>query len=401
MPFIRTFSITVCVLGAALSSHAQRIACPAVGTEFMSVEGNTPIITLQFKRQNGTTRTARFDFDSGGGAVLLDSALASDLGLTPNGPEIGEGGERYAPVHLAQANVGEFSVSLSTSKAFIHLGARSFDQRHRVEGLLPGKALEPYQVVLDYPKHLFSVASSGCIKHRGVAVDSPFLPASGHPRILVNVLHKEYGLLLDTGPGETLARRDLLESWIAAHPEWSTTTGASGEANVPGSDGKELLVRVPEMGWGPFLIRNVVVVSRPNEMYDSTHFETPQAIVGALGGNVLRGFRVEIDYPQGRIYLEQVLQPDANDMNSAGLVLDVDASNQLVVVSVSATADAATKKNVLPGDVILQIDGKRDNPWTIAEASQQLSGAVGETRRLLIRRDGLEVHTSVSVVRLL
>jgi C-terminal processing protease CtpA/Prc len=110
---------------------------------------------------------------------------------------------------------------------------------------------------------------------------------------------------------------------------------------------------------------------------------------------------MEIDYPHGKTYLEQVHQPDANDMNSAGLVLDIDPSNQLLVVSVSATADAATKRNVLPGDVILQIDGKHDNPWTIAGASQQLSGAVGQTRQLSIRRDGLEIHTSVIVVRLL
>jgi hypothetical protein len=91
MLFIKAFGITLCVLGGALFSQAQRIACPAVGAEFMSVEGNSPIITLHFKRQNGTTRRARFAFDSGGGAVVLDSALASDLGLTASGTEIREG----------------------------------------------------------------------------------------------------------------------------------------------------------------------------------------------------------------------------------------------------------------------------------------------------------------------
>jgi hypothetical protein len=63
--------------------------------------------------------------------------------------------------------------------------------------------------------------------------------------------------------------------------------------------------------------------------------------------------------------LEQVHQPDADNINSAGLVLDSDAANQLVVVSVSATADQITRKNVLPGDIILQIEGKSETPWTI------------------------------------
>jgi C-terminal processing protease CtpA/Prc len=88
-------------------------------------------------------------------------------------------------------------------------------------------------------------------------------------------------------------------------------------------------------------------------------------------------------------------------MNSAGLVLDSDAANQLVVVSVSATADEITRRNVLPGDIILQIEGKSETPWTITEASQALSGAVGETRRLLIRRRGMEIDTSVIIACLL
>lgn len=401
MPFMKISSMTVCIFLSGIFSHAQGTACPAVGEEFMAVEGNAPIVTLQFKRQDGTIRAARFVFDSGGGAVLLDSALASDLGLKPIGAEIEDAGERFAPVNPPRASIGTFRVSLGTSKAFIHLGTKSFDTRERVEGLLPGKALERYQVVLDYPKHLFSIAAAGCIRHKGSKVDSPFLPASGHPRISVNELNKKYGLLLDTGSRVTLARRDLLESWIAAHPEWPTTTGASGEADMPGGDGKELLLRVPEMEWGPFHIKNFVVVSRPNETYSSTTFETTEAIVGALGGNVLDGFRVEIDYPHGTTYLEQAHQPDANDMNSAGLILDIDIANQLVVLSVSATADEITKKNVLPGDIILQIEGKSETPWTITEASQALSGTVGETRRLLIRRRGMEIDTSVIVAHLL
>lgn len=81
---------------------------------------------------------------------------------------------------------------------------------------------------------------------------------------------------------------------------------------------------------GALSIKNVVIVSRPDETYSLTTFETPTAIVGALGGNALDGFRVEIDYPYGTTYLEQVHQPDASNMNSAGLVLDSDAANSLL-----------------------------------------------------------------------
>ncbi|MGA3204812.1 MAG: hypothetical protein ABSF12_20155 [Bryobacteraceae bacterium] len=187
----------------------------------MSVEGNAPIISLQFKRKDGTTRTARFVFDSGGGAVLVDSSLASDLELEPSGDAIVDSRERYMPVHLPVAGIGALAVSLGTSKAFIHLGDKSFDTREHVEGLLSGKALEPYQVVLDYPQRTFTVAVAGCIRHQGFEVESPFLPASGHPRIVITEAGREYGFLLDTGSRVTLARKDLLASWI---PEESIGT---------------------------------------------------------------------------------------------------------------------------------------------------------------------------------
>jgi hypothetical protein len=383
------------------TAAGQHPPCPSVVGEPMTVEGNAPIVTLSFKRLDGTTRLARFVFDSGGGAVILDQGLANDLGMTPTGEAITEDGVSYAPANPPSVQVGLVPVSLSTSKAFIHLGARSFDTREQVEGLLPGKALEPYNVVLDYPRGRFTVAPAGCVKHRGVKVLSPLLAASGHPRIEVSMDGKSYGLLLDTGSRVALARRDLLESLSAAHTTWPHSIGASGAADMPGSDGKEFLLRVPEVIWGTFRIKNVLFVSRPSETYSPGTFETPGPIFGALGGNVLKEFRVEIDYPDGTTYLEQRAGGLGNDMDSAGLVLDVDATYKLVVRAISATASAITKSNIHPGDQVIEIEGKRETPWNIIDASDALSGAVGEIKRLVIMRDGKEIQASAVVARLL
>jgi hypothetical protein len=367
----------------------------------MLVEGNAPIVLLQFRRKNGTTRKALFVFDSGGGAVLMDEILASDLGLTPSGAEITDSGEQFAPVDLEHVMIGGFAATLGTTKAYIHRGSRSFDRREHIEGLLPGKALEAYQVVVDYPHRLFTVAEGGCLSHRGVAVDSPFLPTSGHPRVVIRALKQDYGLLLDTGSRVTLIREDLLAAWSHAHPEWLMATGASGTADMGGDNGAELLLRVPELEWGTFRLRNILVASRPNETYSLTNFETPEPIIGAVGGNVLSAFRVEIDYPERKTYLEKLREPDPDDMNSAGLVLDVTAKDQLVVVAVSSTAAAETKRNVHAGDIILGIAGERETPWAITDASQALAGKVGKRIPLLILRQGKQVHATVRVAHLL
>jgi hypothetical protein len=379
----------------------QQLPCPNTPEQSMTVEGNAPILTLTLKRKDGTIRLARFVFDSGGGAIILDEGLANDLELKPTGKTITDGGVDFSPTEPPVAQIGSWLIALSTSKAFIHLGKESFDTRERVEGLLPGKALEPYQVVLDYPDGRFTIAPAGCIQHRGIKVPSPFLPSSGHPRIDLSVDGKSYGLLLDTGSRVTLARRDLLENLSAAHPSWPHSVGASGSADMPGSNGKEFLLRVPEVTWGTFRLTNVLFVSRPNETYSPDTFETPGPISGALGGNVLKNFRIEIDYPHGTTYLEQKGGDSGDDMNSAGLVLDVDTANNLIVRAVSTSAAALTTRNIRLGDQILEIDGKREFPWKITDASEALSGAVGESKRLVIKRDGKQIQTTVVVATLL
>ena len=134
----------------------------------MSVEGNAPIITLTFKTPDGSLRTARFLFDSGGGAIILAEGLAEDIGLKSKGAILSDDGVQYQEVDLPTALLGDMSVNLQTSKAFVHLGAGSFiHHRIDVDGMLPGKALEHYQVVLDYPQHRLSVGEPGSLPHRG------------------------------------------------------------------------------------------------------------------------------------------------------------------------------------------------------------------------------------------
>ncbi len=74
---------------------------------------------------------------------------------------------------------------------------------------------------------------------------------------------------------------------------------------------------------------------------------------------MLRNFRVEIDHPHGTTYLQMKSGDFGDDMNSVGLVLDMDAANTLVVRAISSTAAALTKRNLRPGDQIIEIEGKR------------------------------------------
>jgi hypothetical protein len=367
----------------------------------MSVEGNVPIITLTFKRPDGSLRAARFIFDSGGGAVILDEGLAADLGLKPEGGTISDEGQRYRAVDVPAVFVSGMPVDLRSSKAFVHLGATSFTNRDTVEGLLPGKALEHYQVVLDYPQQMLSVGEAGSIPHRGERLLCPYVASSGHPRVEVGIGGNSYGFLLDTGTQLTLIREDMLQQWSKEHPDWSKSTGSVGSANVDGASDDALLLRIPAFQLGSLIAPHVAAASRSNETYSATSYETPAAIIGALGGNVLSRFRIEIDYPEQLLFLEPSGMEQANDFDTVGLVLDTNSAGQLVVRAVSSSASEVTRQNILPGDIIVQINGFGRAPYTLTRAARDLSGAEGEHKYLLILRRGKRMSVMVVVSRIL
>ena len=381
--------------------HAQDPPTVHHATIPMSVEGNAPIITITFKTMQGVLRTARFLFDSGGGATILGEGLAKDLGLKAKGAVLSDEGQQYQEVDLPLAFAGEMPINLA-SKAFVHMGANSFlNNRYKLDGMLPGKALEHYQIVLDYPQHRFSVGEAGTFPHRGEKLPCPYVVSSGHPRVDVRIGGITYGFLLDTGTQITLLREDVLKQWAKEHPDWPRSIGAAGPGNDGADPDDDFLLRIPRLQLGSFTTKHVAVASRSNEIYSATTYETPAAIAGALGGNVLSQFRVEVDYPDQLCFFERSGKEQANDFDTVGLVLDTNSSGQLVVRAVSSTASAVTRQYIQPGDVIVQIGDSDNAPYTLTKAAQALSGAVGERKHLRILRRGEPISVTVVVSRIL
>jgi hypothetical protein len=154
-------------------------------------------------------------------------------------------------------------------------------------------------------------------------LDTPTAAASGFPQIEVEVSGKKYGFLLDTGVSFTMVSQSVLDGWTEQHPEWPTARGLTGFANMFGGamENDGLMLRVPEMKIGKVSQRDAAVVSRlPGtfEKWMSGMMRAP--IIGALAGNILRDFRVEIDYPHGATYLERNQESTDTDLTSLGLV---------------------------------------------------------------------------------
>jgi len=367
--------------------------------------GNRAHVDLDFVRPDGSTRRARFIVDTGGGAFILGEALAKDIGLSPNGPEINEDGTRFAPAPAPRACVGGLQLELQEGRVFIVPGTRSPMPGDDSEGTIPGHVLARNgTVVFDYPAGRFTIVKAGGMEHDGRPLPSPVFQRSGFPRIELELGGHSYGFLLDTGATYTMMSRELMDRWRAEHQDWKTASGAAGLANMIGNkmETSALLMRIPEMKWGPFSIKDAGVVSRPAgtfERYMSGMMSAP--IVGSIGGNVLRAFRIEIDYANGRVYLNQTGSMEAGDLDVVPITISPVPGAGFLITGVSSQFEGDAAASLRPGDKLVEIDNVTFKEATIFRALDGLKGKPGDMKVLTIERDGKTIKVAAKVIHLL
>ena len=270
------------------------------------VEGNRPFIHVTFRKADGSTRNARFLLDTGGGGFLIAEPLAREIGLTL-GDSVREGGQVLARVRgTVAAFVGDMPLALDSQRVIAVLGTASIlppAVQGGAEGMLPGHVMARYHAVFDYPGAKFTLARPGALVPRGPEMPMPVHSRSGFPRTEIVVAGTTYGLLLDTGAAFTMVSDALLKSFGERNPAWPRHQGAYGEAKLLAGQTLETMF-VPAGQWGPFQLGEFGITSQREgtfERYMSSMMTSP--IVGALAGNVLRQFRLELDYAGQRLYV--------------------------------------------------------------------------------------------------
>jgi predicted aspartyl protease len=294
------------IFGYALP--AVKAQNPDRATVPLTIQGNRPFIQITFRKPDGTVRTGRFLLDTGGGGFLITEPLARDLGLQW-GTTMREGGREFAAVTvLPKAYVGEFPLALNSQRTAVMIGSDNMLPRAapgHADGMVPGHVLAQYHVVFDYPNATFTIARPGVLVPKGAGLSMPVGKQSGFPRTEINVNGSTYGLLLDTGASFTMVSEALLKTWGERHPEWPRHAGAFGEAATLGGQTLETMF-VPSALWGTQALQEFGVVSQQEGTFEEWMSRMMAApILGALAGNVLKLFRVELDYAHERLYLSR------------------------------------------------------------------------------------------------
>lgn len=376
------------------AAHAK--AATGLVTVPMQVELDRPYIDVTLTGPNGYRVKAHAYVDTGGGALIFSAGLAKKLGLKANGKALHEEGQTLTPTATPAMDIGGKRVELVDAHALIDAGETRTLGRTDAEMMLPGRFLLRYVVAFDYPARAFTLADPGAFKPDGTPVKAAI--SGGMPVVRASVAGKSYGFLLDTGGQYCMISDAELGPWHKQHPDWPRADGVYGPANmqIGQFETKLYMLRIGALQWGPFRIEGAGAVSRPIGSYENMMSETVgMPVIGSIGGNVLRHFKVTVDYPAQTVYLDGSTTVRDGSIDMVGIMLEpATHGGYKVVGTVSGVRD------IRIGDELLEVDGHDVTRAPFSTVANLLGGSPGTSRTLLLQRGPtrLTVHAKVQSV---
>lgn len=362
----------------------------------MQVELNRPYIDLTLTGPNGHRVKAHAYVDTGGGALIFSAALAKKLGLKASGKSLHEEGRTLIPTATPALDIGGRPIELVDAHALIDVGEPRTLGRTDAEMMLPGRFLRHYVVTFDYPAHTFTLADPDSNRPDGTAVKT--IIGGGMPVLRVSVAGQSYGFLLDTGGQFCMISTANFGAWRKQHPAWPQVDGAYGPANMLMGqfETKLYMLQIAALQWGPFRIEGAGAVSRPIGAYENMMSETVGVpVIGSIGGNVLRHFKVTVDYPARTVYLDGPAVVRDTPLDMVGVMLEPAAHGGYDVAGI-----APGVKDIRIGDELLKVDGRDIRRAPFSTVVNLLSGSPGTSRTLLVQRGqtSLTVHAMVQPI---
>ncbi len=350
-----------------------------------------PFVNLGVLGKNDQWQQTRALIDTGGGTFLITEELAQALGIPISRENvIQEFGDRLQEIQMPSVSLGNSPINLH-GPAFVKLNENGLDAEAGMDySMLSTRILTTYNVLFDFPARQFALLSTTSSTPRGVAIPTGIHAESHFPRVEIEIDGQAYGMLLDTGAGCTMISPTFFDQLIAQHPDWVSSRGAIGTANKGVSlidDGARML-RIPQIKLGSFVLEGICVVARQvGGNYDRLSQLLTGPAIGALGGNVLKHFRVEIDFEAGTTYLEQHTQTDQHDMDMVGLVLSPHADGTYRITAVADRNDSEVLQSIKPNDRLLQIDRQEVQGRSLNDVVDALRGEPGHVHILLLERE--------------
>ena len=368
---------------------------PPAGTTKFILDGNRMYAELAFVRPDGSLHRALAFVDMGSASLDLREPLFAELEVA-----------RGKPVTF---RIGEMPIEVPPDLVRRDPSTpRSLGSELKVEALLPARVLQRFQVVIDYGARTLTLAHPGNIRPIGAPVPFRTKKETGLIAVDVSIDARHYSVTIDNGSAYTWLRQDVVRGWLASHPEWERGVGAVGASNMmmsgDGAEASGILIRVPRVSAGPLLLRNVGALAagpgrspEPNaSLFDWYSTKNAVPVIGWIGGNVLKSFRLTIDYPDQTIYWERQAETETHELDQVGLTLRFE-KGEYVVDAIARKNGLPTVQGVRPGDRLTRIGDLDTRGATWGAVFQAMHGEPGEARTLVLERAGTRVTVATRV----
>ena len=387
---VKALRVLSCLI-VCLSPVCRARQIQTSGTVPFILSGNRVYAQVAFVGPDGVSRITLVFVDLGSASMALSEKLFANLHVGSSRSVIFRVGGMDVPVAAG-------SVTTDPWFPFVIADGRT------VEGLLPAGVLQRYQVRLDYALQTITLARPGTLRPDGTAVPIRVNEKTGLIVVDGVIDGTGYPMTIDNGSGYTWLRDTAARPWLSRHPDWRRGSGAVGLSNMrmadDGIEARGTLVRLPEINLGSLRIRDVEALAIPpndsgRQFMDWYSTKTAVPVIGWLGGNVLRAYRITIDYP-ARVaywYPETVLDPD---LDYVGLVLRAERG-EYYVAGIAVRDGVPTVEGAEIGDQVIRIGDLRTSGATREAVLQALHGGPGDLRTLILAREGRQIQLHARV----
>jgi hypothetical protein len=388
------------------SSVVRAAEIESTGVVPFIFDDNRVFAELTFVKPNGALRKAVAYVDLGTPRMVIDQKLREELQPDQN-----------KPLRLRVGNL-EIPIESSALETDTGLGFTGRDGKRTipVETILPGSLLKNYQVVLDYAKRTLTIARPDTLEGKGEGVPCRLNEKTGLISVTGAIAEHSYALAIDCGSAYSWIRYDVAQQWVKAHPDWKRGTGAVGEANMQtrtdGAEARATILRLPEIRFGSLQLKQIGALGisaeappippAPGEsvvhgdFFDWYSKKCPEPVIGWIGGNVLKGFRVVIDFPWRMIYWEQQIKLDPHDLDQVGVTLEKRDTGYFIA-GIAQKNGKPTVDAVRVGDRLIQVDDLQLSNATRGAIFAALHGKPGSVRTLIVERDGKRLNVATKI----
>jgi len=406
--FVRILTAVVCILFFAAFSEEKKVNSASVP---MILDHNRMLVQAEFQQKDGDRLEARLWVDTGNPDFFMSEAFARKLGidLTQSKDKIVNGQLEVQPP--AGVRIGGMPLNFEGVKSYVMFGPVWLFSAMHNDANLPSTVLKRYQVIYDYPKRELTLAEPGSLKPRGKRSSASINPETGIVQLDAVIDGENLSFALDNGASYSFVSDDLLEKLSKRHPEWLRITGAVGCANMwgwwPPQEATWPVMRLPELKWGSVTLKNIGVVGLPNVFGNGKNVgdwysqKTARRVDGFFGPNMFKAFRVEIDYANSAVYFEKDSDFDSNDMDIVGLTLRQQGDGSYQVIGIVSKDGKPVVDGVVPGDILVQVDGFKTTGATMGTVVDALRGKPGDVRTIELERNGKRFTVKATVKRLL